>query len=121
VSFTTRRIDFPPHFDALGIRQVLVQFVQKKQTARVVNVDAFYYTDSVGNVTPANAAGQAAASDATGLISTRRGAWAGMVGGAIDGDLTWTLTLPPALKARFENEEITDIFLVISYEGLLPA
>ena len=43
----------------------------------------------------------------------------GLVGGSIDGDLTWTLTLGPALKARFQNEEITDIFFVISYTALL--
>jgi hypothetical protein len=37
----------------------------------------------------------------------------------IDGDLTWTLKLPDTLKSRFKDQEVTDIFLVISYRGLL--
>jgi Tc toxin complex TcA C-terminal TcB-binding domain len=117
VSFTTRRNDFPPHIHGLIVGQVLLQFVQKVQTAQVVNVEALFFTTVAGQTVPIAIAARAAASDATGLISTRRGAWGGLIGGAIDSDLTWTLTLPNAVKARFTNEEITDIFFVVSYTG----
>jgi hypothetical protein len=120
VSFTTRRIDFPPHLKQLTIGQVLMQFVQKPGTARVVDVTELYYATDTGQAFPVAPAQRAASSDVEGLISTRRGAWSGLIGGAIDGDLTWTLSLPPALKPRFKNEEITDIFFAISYTAVLP-
>ena len=116
VSFTTRRSDFPPHLSQLTIGQVLVQFVQKPQTIQPVPVAALYYTTAAGQAVPA--AGRSATSDAEGLISTRRGAWSGLIGGPIDDDLTWTLTLPASVKPRLKNEEITDIFFVISYTAL---
>jgi hypothetical protein len=53
------------------------------------------------------------------LFSTRRGAWSAFAGTSIDGDVTWTLKLPDALKPRFKNQEITDILLVVSYRGLM--
>jgi hypothetical protein len=115
VSFTTRRIDFPPHLDQLAIGQVLMQFVQKPQTKRVIDVTELYYTTAMGQTVPPAAGQRSASSDVDGLISTRRGAWSALAGGAIDGDLTWTLTLPAALKQRLHDEEITDIFFVISY------
>jgi hypothetical protein len=41
-----------------------------------------------------------------------------LIGGAIDDDLTWTFTLPAGVKPRLQQEEITDIFFVISYTAL---
>jgi hypothetical protein len=119
VSFVTRRIDFPPHLRQLAIGQVLMQFVQKPETRQAIDVTALFYTNAAGQAIPPGGGQRAASSDADGLISTRRGAWSALIGGAIDGDLTWTLTLPAALKPRFDNEEITDIFFVISYSALL--
>jgi hypothetical protein len=118
VSFQTRRIDFPPHLNNLAIGQVLLQFVQSPSTKQVVDVSALYYTSSTGQTAPIPGQ-RAASSNVDGLISTRRGAWSGLIGGAMDNDLTWTLLLPPELKQRFKNEEITDIFFVISYTAQL--
>jgi hypothetical protein len=92
-----------------------MQFVQKPQTKRVIDVTELYYTTAMGQTVPPAAGQRSASSDVDGLISTRRGAWSALAGGAIDGDLTWTLTLPAALKQRLHDEEITDIFFVISY------
>jgi hypothetical protein len=119
VSFTTRRSDFPPHLSQLAIGQVLMQFVQKPQTKQALDVTALYYTTVAGQAVPAARSQRSASSDADGLISTRRGAWSGLIGGAIDDDLTWTLTLPATVKPRLQHEEITDIFFVISYTALV--
>jgi hypothetical protein len=46
----------------------------------------------VGAIPPAEGQ-RSASSDVDGLISTRRGVWSGLIGGAVDDDLTRTLTL----------------------------
>jgi hypothetical protein len=119
VSFRTRRIDFPPNIKQLSIEQVLLQFRQLSGAQQVVNIEEFYFVTNSGQTVPGNLAERAASSTSDGLFSTRRGAWSAFAGSPIDGDLTWTLKLPDLLKSRFKNREITDIFLVISYRGLL--
>ena len=118
VSFEARRIDFPPNLQQLSIEHVLLQFVQGSGAKQAVDVDEFFLVTAAGQAVPTSSAERAATSTADGLISTRRGAWSALVGSAIEGDLTWTLKLSEALKPRFKNQEITDIFLVISYRGL---
>jgi hypothetical protein len=68
---------------------------------------------------PATAAQPTATSTPEGPFSTPRGAWSAFAGTSIEDDVTWTLKLPDALKARFKNQEITDILLMISYCGLV--
>jgi hypothetical protein len=115
VSFRTRRTDFPPNLEQLTIRQVLVQFVQPAQSRAAVTVDELYFASAGSPAIPALPAERTATSDASGLISTRSGAWRAVIGASMDADLTWTLKLPQASKARFKAQEITDIFLLISY------
>jgi hypothetical protein len=119
VSFKTRRLDFPPNVESLAIEQVLVQFLQRPQAQQTIDVEEFFLTTASGQAIPATAAQRAATSTPEGLFSTRRGAWSAFAGTSIEDDVTWTLMLPDALKARFKNQEITDIFLVISYRGLV--
>lgn len=120
VSFVTRRADFPPNLESLRIRQVLLQFLQTPAGRQPVPVTELFYTNGAGQPVPANPAQRAAVSDATGLISTRSGAWNALLGGAITGDLKWTLQLPETMKLRFKNQEVTDLFFVISYEAQTP-
>jgi hypothetical protein len=115
VSFKTRRVDFPPNLEQLTIRQVLMQFVQPVQSRAAVTVDELYFASAGGPAIPALPAERTATSDDTGLISTRSGAWKPVIGASMDADLTWTVKLPQASKARFKAQEITDIFLLISY------
>jgi hypothetical protein len=61
---------------------------------------------------------RAATSTAEGLFSTRCGARSASAGSSIGGDVTGTLKRPDALKSRFNNQEITDILLAVSYRGL---
>jgi hypothetical protein len=59
-----------------------------------------------------------------GLISTRRGnanAWVPLIGRSPTGN--WRLTLPNTeqLRDRFNQEEIDDLLLILTYEGRTPA
>jgi hypothetical protein len=76
---------------------------------------------------PPNRAGDGnrdtARTDATGAISTGRGnapsSWGAWTGDPFG---TWELALPdtPEVRSRFAGGEITDVLLVVTYEGMLP-
>ena len=117
VSLKTNTEDFPPNMKSLKIAQVALYFARSAASKlEITSVDLrLEPTDggSLGGV----------CATVNGLISTsgaNGGAWLSLVDANPAG--TWQLTLPNTadMRSRFENEEITDILLVVTFTGSLP-
>jgi hypothetical protein len=119
VSFTTLATDFPPNLANLKIQQVVLYFARAGGQQFEVQVTSLFFTPQNGR---GHVGGSATSID--GVISTRRGnadSWLSMIGKPSAG--TWELTLPNTTEIRnhLQNEEITDILFVITYQGATPS
>lgn len=122
VRFQTRREDFPSNIQDLKIQQVVLYFVRQDGADFEVPVTHLHFTERNGIGTVGGGA-----QSIDGIISTRRGnaaSWTAMIGKSPFGD--WELALLDELddgqrpRELFENEEIEDILLVITYAGRTP-
>jgi hypothetical protein len=104
--------------ETLRIQQVLLYFVRASEKTFELPITELRFTERGvqgtigGSATPID-----------GIISTRRGnagSWTVMIGKSPVGE--WELTLPNTeeVKKRFQDEEIDDILIVITYSGRTP-
>ncbi|MEM7584429.1 MAG: neuraminidase-like domain-containing protein [Acidobacteriota bacterium] len=119
VDFTITRQDFPPHLENLEIEHLVLYFARADGSTFEVPVDHLQF-QAQGASEPTGAG----ASTVDGVVSTRRGngsGWLPIIGQAPVGE--WQLALPDTteMRGRFEDEEIVDILLVVSFKGRLPA
>jgi len=118
VRFETRREDFPPNLENLRIDHILLYFIGAGNESGEIVVQRFSFTEhrsqgAVGGGT----------TSVDGVISTRRGngtSWLPMIGKSPFG--VWELALPDSqeIRNRFKDEEVEDIFFVITFTGLTP-
>jgi hypothetical protein len=119
VRFKTRREDFPPNVENMKIQQVTLYFARGAGKSFEITVTYLGYTEEA----MAGAKGGRAIS-IDGIIGTLRGnagSWGSItIGKHPSGE--WELALPNTeeMKKRFNEEEIEDIFLVITYSGSTP-
>lgn len=116
VRFQTRREDFPPNLDDLRIQHVVLYFARKSGASFEVAVNHLRFTEQAG---PGAVRGSAMSIDA--IISTRRGnagSWTPMIGKTPVGQ--WELALPDTeeMRNRFQDEELENILLVLTYSGV---
>ncbi|MEP7091293.1 MAG: hypothetical protein ABI776_14440, partial [Nocardioidaceae bacterium] len=119
VKVRTLRADFPPNLDRLAIDNVLLYFARADGFTAEVPVTGLRFTED-GTAAPVG--GGSITLD--GAMSTRRsngGAWTPMIGRSPLGE--WELELPRTaqVKGWFIDRRITEILLVVSYSGRLPA
>lgn len=116
VRFKTKRADFSPNLEDLRIQHVTLFFALTDGPALTITVDHLLLFPTDGGP-PLGGSG----STTDGLISTRRGSLPGLLGKEPIGE--WELALPdtPTTRGWFANERITDILLVITYEGDAPS
>jgi hypothetical protein len=118
VSFETETGDFPPNMKSLKIAQVALYLARTTGSKLEISTADLRLEPTDGGSLGG------ACTTVNGLISTRGangGAWLSLVDANPAG--TWRLALPntPDMRSRFQNEEITDILLVITFNGtLLP-
>lgn len=119
VSFTTLPTDFPPNLTDLKIQQVVLCFTRAEGQSFEIPITSLFFA-------PQNGRGRVGggATSIDGVISTRRGnadSWLSMIGKLPAG--TWELTLPDTdeIRKHFQNEEITDILFVLTYQGRTPS
>jgi hypothetical protein len=98
---------------------VLLYFVRSDDKNFELPVTQLHFTELSSQ---ASAGGSATPID--GVISTRRGngsSWANLISKTPAGE--WELTLPNTdeVKQHFQDEELDDILLVITYSGRTPA
>ena len=120
VEFTLTAPGFPPNVDELAIRQVLFAVARSQEATFEIGPVELTLTPPNGTA----AVGGGVDSTVDGLISTRRGnanAWVPLIGRSPTGN--WRLTLPNTeqLRDRFNQEEIDDLLLILTYEGRTPA
>lgn len=118
VRFETRREDFPPNLENLRIDHVLLYFVGAGNESGEIVVQHFSFTEHQSQ----GAVGGGTTS-VDGVISTRRGngtSWLPMIGKSPIG--VWELALPdtPEMRNRFQNNDVEDILLVITFAGHTP-
>jgi hypothetical protein len=119
VRFAIERGDFPPNLEQLRIDQVSLYFARAGGRKMVISVDALQLTPTGGD----GPVGGGAVSLA-GILSTRVGnaaSWTAMIGKSPVGD--WLLALPNTaeLRAHFADEDIEDIFLIITFSAQTSA
>jgi hypothetical protein len=118
VRFNTRREDFQPNVTDLRIDNVALFFSMPAGESSEVEVTELSFTPT-GE--PSAVGGGALSSD--GVISTRRGnasAWIPMIGHSPIGDWQLSLADSEELRARFRDERLRDILLVITYTATVP-
>ncbi len=118
VQFETRREDFPPNLENLRIDHVLLYFVGAGNESGEIVVQRFSFTE---HGSQSEVGGGTTSVD--GVISTRRGngtSWLPMIGKPPFG--LWEFALPdtPEIRNRFQNEEVEDILLIITFTGFTP-
>jgi hypothetical protein len=118
IRFTTLPEDFPPNIDDVRIQQVLLYFSRTSGQTFEVPVTSLHFT---AQGTAGAVGGGATSID--GVISTRRGnagSWTAMIGKPPFGE--WELALPKTddLRGHFNNDDIQDMLLVITYTGRTP-
>ena len=118
VSFATRLEDFPPNVTDLRIAHVSTYITRKPGVTEEFDINLNFAnqggTSAVGGV----------AATANGAASTRQGggnAWTAMIGKPPSG--TWNLALQDTPESRqlFEENQIEDILLVITFRGTTEA
>jgi hypothetical protein len=120
VNFSLASQDFPPNVAELRIQQALLAVARAEGRTFEIESAQLMLTPQ-GQTVPV---GGAVNGSTDGLISTRRGnasAWVPLIGKSPVG--AWELTLPntEVMRNRFQNEEIDDLLLVLTYEGRTPA
>jgi hypothetical protein len=120
VNFSLASQDFPPNVAELRIQQVLLAVARAEGRTFEIESAQLMLTPQ-GQTVPV---GGAVNGSTDGLISTRRGnasAWVPLIGKSPLG--AWEITLPntEVMRNRFENEEIDDLLLVLTYSGRTPA
>jgi hypothetical protein len=123
VRFKTGRADFAPNLTELRIQQILLYFAPASDEMPAMPITATLRFSPAGQaLSAASPGGQATTFD--GVISTRRGNagdWLDLIGQPPSGE--WELALEDTTDVRnlFKNEIITDMLLVITYQGRTPA
>jgi hypothetical protein len=116
--------DFPPNLKDLAVAQVLLWLIPADgQSFQLRPTLQFTPSDSgtaVGGAVGALGGG----APPTFVFSTRRGnaaPWIPIIGSGVEG--SWTLAFPntPDTAAVFDNEQIQDILMVVTYSGQVPA
>jgi len=120
VNFSLTSEDFPPNVAGLRIQQALLAVARAEGHIFELESAQLMFTPE-GETVPV---GGMVNGTTDGIISTRRGnasAWASLIGRSPVG--VWQLTLPDTevMRNRFQNEEIDDLLLVLTYEGSTPA
>ncbi|HEX6036379.1 neuraminidase-like domain-containing protein [Longimicrobium sp.] len=110
VRFPVTRGMFPPNLDGLRVGTLMLYFAPGGPAPVQAGVSRLGWPSGTAN------AGAAQAVD--GVVSTRRGAWSGVIGASPTGE--WTLALDPATAARVRDGSVRDLFLVIGYQGTTP-
>jgi hypothetical protein len=119
VNFSLSSKDFPPNVAEPRIQQALLAVARAEGLTFEIESAQLMLTPE-GETVPV---GGMVNGTTDGLISTRRGnasAWAPLIGRSPVG--AWELTLPDTevMRNRFENEEIDDLLLVLTYAGRTP-
>jgi hypothetical protein len=119
VSFDTSHEDFPPNIEDLTIHHIVLYIARSDgESFNQQLTTNLYFTPQSGTENGG------AATSTDGVFSTRRGnanEWLNKIcNQAPEG--TWRLALPNTqeVKDLFNNEEIEDILLVITYTGTMP-
>jgi Tc toxin complex TcA C-terminal TcB-binding domain/Bacterial Ig domain len=120
INFSLASRDFPPNVAELRIQQALLAVARAEGRMFEIESAQLMFTPQ-GQTVPV---GGAVNGSTDGLISTRRGnasAWIPLIGKSPLG--AWEITLPntEVMRNRFENEEIDDLLLVLTYSGRTPA
>jgi Tc toxin complex TcA C-terminal TcB-binding domain/Bacterial Ig domain len=120
VTFSLASQNFPPNVAELRIQHVLLAVARAEGLTFEIGSVQLILTPQ-GETVPVGGEVNGATD---GLISTRRGnasAWVPLIGRSPVG--AWELTLPDTeeMRNRFENEEIDDLLLVLTYEGRTSA
>lgn len=117
VTFETRRSDFSPNIENLRIDHVVLYVARRSGATFEIPVTRLRFTPEGG------AAVEGGSTTTGGIISTRRASgapWQSMVGKPVAG--RWELALPATatVRGRFDNDEIVDMLLVLSFSGDIP-
>ncbi len=123
VRFITQSADFPPNLENLKIQHVALYIARKSGTDFEMPI-GLYPREQNKNTGRLGARVGGYAATVGGLISTRRGnagSWMAMINRTPIGE--WELALPNTqeVQARFKNEEIDDVLLVITYAAETPS
>ncbi len=118
VRFKTRREDFPPNLEALKIQHLVLYFARAGGAGFELPITQLRFTEE-----GTDEAVGGGATTVDGAVSTRQGnagSWLTMLGRKPIGD--WELALPDSeeVRRRFEDEEIEDILLVLTYRARTP-
>lgn len=126
VTFETRRADFPPNLEELGLKEVVFYFARAEGETVEINVEYLKFTEKQTGQTSEGSS----AETQDGIISTASGKapvdWDALVGKSLESPKSpigeWELALSntEAIRAYFQDEEIEDILFVITYQGRTP-
>ena len=119
VSLTLGPQSWPPNVEDLRIQQVLLAVVRAPGKTFELGATQLMLTPH----DEADSVGGTVGGSSEGLISTRRGnasTWLPLIGKSPAG--TWELSLPNSveMRGRFENEEIDDLLIVVTYSARTP-
>jgi hypothetical protein len=118
-NFSTRREDFPPHIEDLGIQHITLRLARKDGFTEEINIAGLKFTPE-GETTAVGGAARTVEA----VVSTRRpngSTWLGMQGKAPVG--SWELRFPNTAQSRawFKQGMIEDLALVVTFGGTTPA
>lgn len=118
LNFETRSSNFPTNLTDIKIEQLLLAFGSANENiVEIADVElAFSENGNLGSM-------GGIASTVDGIISTRKGnagSWIALLGKPPVGN--WKLTLPntPVVRRLIQNNEISDILFVISFDAITP-
>lgn len=122
IQFDTLRGDFPANLGDLKLKQVVLYFTRKDGFTQEIRIKNLRFQpeggDWLGGPDDQNL------DTVNGILSTRSGSfsqWDAFINRSPVGK--WALALPDAEDARlwFRNEQIEDVLIVLTFEGLTPA
>jgi hypothetical protein len=118
VRFVTVREDFPPNVRDLTIQHITLYFARAPGQVFELPATQLCFTPAGGSGTI-----RGAATSVDGVISTRTGSagnWLGMIG--LNPAGTWELALQDIeeIRNRFQDEQIQDMVLAVTYSGRTP-
>jgi hypothetical protein len=116
VRFETRRRDYPPNLENLTIQHLILYVARSDGAAFEVPIENLVFYPQGGTTTV-----EAALTTVDGVISTRRpsgAAWLPATPPSAVG--TWEMRLPdtPVMRGRFSNDQIREMLLIVTYNGL---
>jgi hypothetical protein len=119
VRFSTRREDFPPNIEELRIDHITLYFARAAGATFEVEVKYLRFTPEGSGQTIGSGG-----TTADGVLGTRRGnagSWLPMIGKTPAGEWELALANTEEVRQHFEDGQIEDILLVITYRGRRPA